>query len=99
MPLAGLASEPSAVVQAKTGRRLSYGEIPAFTQIPATAPSIKPEELKKPEQYRLIGKDVMRVELPTKVTGTAQYSIDVQLPGMLYGAVLRGPVEGTSPES
>jgi len=41
----------------------------------------------------------MRVELPTKVNGTAQYSIDVQLPGMLYGAVLRGPVEGTSPES
>src|SRR6266498_12780 len=47
--------------------------------------------------FTLIGKDVMRVELPTKVNGTAQYSIDVQLPGMLYGAVLRGPVEGTSP--
>src|SRR6266446_5904125 len=99
VPLAELSTEPSAVVHAKTGRRLSYGEIAAFTQIPATAPAIKPEELKKPEQYRLIGKDVMRVELPTKVNGTAQYSIDVQLPGMLYGAVLRGPVEGTSPES
>jgi isoquinoline 1-oxidoreductase subunit beta len=96
-PLAELSTEPSAVVHAKTGRRLSYGEIAAFAQLPATAPAIKPEELKKPEQYRLIGKDVMRVELPTKVNGTAQYSIDVQLPGMLYGAVLRGPVEGTSP--
>src|SRR6267378_2941063 len=50
----------------------SYGEIAAFAQIPATAPMIKPEELKKPEQYRLIGKDVMRVELPSKVNGTAQ---------------------------
>src|SRR6266446_868319 len=99
VPLAELSTEPSAVVHAKTGRRLSYGEIAAFTQIPATAPSIKPEELKKPEQYRLIGKDVMRVELPTKVNGTAQYSIDVQLPGMLYGAVLRGPVEGAAPAS
>jgi len=97
VPLAELSTEPSAVVHAKTGRRLSYGEIAAFAQLPATAPAIKPEELKKPEQYRLIGKDVMRVELPTKVNGTAQYSIDVQLPGMLYGAVLRGPVEGTSP--
>jgi len=97
VPLAELSTEPSAVVHAKTGRRLSYGEIAAFAQIPATAPAIKPEELKKPGQYRLIGKDVMRVELPTKVNGTAQYSIDVQLPGMLYGAVLRGPVEGTSP--
>src|SRR5712671_860344 len=97
VPLAELSTEPGAVVHAKSGRRMGYGEIAAFAQIPATAPSIKPEELKKPEQYRLIGKDVMRVELPTKVNGTAQYSIDVQLPGMLYGAVLRGPVEGAAP--
>src|SRR5438093_1355610 len=99
VPLAELSTEPSTVVHAKTGRRTSYGEIAAFAQIPATAPTIKPEELKKPGQYRLIGKDVMRVELPTKVNGTAQYSIDVQLPGMLYGAVLRGPVEGAAPAS
>src|SRR6267143_3897448 len=97
VPLAEVSTEPSAVVHVKTGRKLSYGEIAAFAQIPAAAPAIKPEELKKPEQYRLIGKDVMRVELPSKVNGTAQYSIDVQLPGMLYGAVLRGPVEGSAP--
>src|SRR5712692_592176 len=99
VPLAELSTEPSAVVHAKSGRRMSYGEIAAFAQVPATAPAIKPEELKKPEQYRLIGKDVMRVELPSKVNGTAQYSIDVQLPGMLYGAVLRSPVEGAAPAS
>jgi isoquinoline 1-oxidoreductase subunit beta len=40
----------------------------------------------------------MRVELPTKVNGTARYSIDVQVPGMLYGAVLRAPVEGSAPD-
>jgi len=33
----------------------------------------------------------MRVELPRKVNGTAQYAIDVQVPGMLYGAILRAP--------
>src|SRR5438876_7815121 len=97
VPLSELATEPNAVVHAKSGRRVGYGDIAAITEVPAIAPAIKPEELKKPEQYRLIGKDVMRVELPAKVNGTAQYSIDVQLPGMLYGAVLRGPVEGTSP--
>jgi len=96
VPLSELTTEPSAVVHAKSGRRMSYGEIAALAEIPAAAPAIKPEELKKPSEYRLIGKDVMRVELPTKVDGTAQYSIDVQLPGMLYAAVLRGPVEGTS---
>src|SRR6266436_3534511 len=97
VPLAELSTEPSTVVHAKSGRRLGYGEIAAVAQLPAVAPAIKPEELKQPGQYRLIGKDVMRVELPSKVDGRAQYSIDVQLPGMLYGAVLRGPVEGSGP--
>ena len=62
------------------------------------APEVAESELKKPEQFRLIGKDVMRVEMPSKVNGTAQYSIDVQVPGMLYGAILRAPVEGAAPD-
>ncbi len=97
VPVAELSTEPSVVVHAKSGRRLSYGEIAAFAEIPAKAPEIKPEELKKPSEFRLIGKDVMRVELPGKVNGTARYSIDVQVPGMLYGAIVRSPVEDSGP--
>ena len=41
----------------------------------------------------------MRFELPAKVNGTARYSIDVQVPGMLYGAILRAPIDGSSPET
>jgi isoquinoline 1-oxidoreductase subunit beta len=93
-----LTTEPSVVVHGKTGRKLSYGEIAAFAEIPAQAPQIKPEDLKKPADFRLITKDVMRAELPHKVNGSAQYSIDVQVPGMLYGAVLRAPVEGATPD-
>jgi isoquinoline 1-oxidoreductase subunit beta len=40
----------------------------------------------------------MRIELPTKVNGSAIYAIDVQVPGMIYGAVLRSPVEGGAPD-
>ncbi len=40
----------------------------------------------------------MRVELPRKVNGSATYGIDVQVPGMLYGTVLRAPVEGSVPD-
>lgn len=98
VPVEELTTEPSVVVHAKSGRRLSYGEIAAFAELPAKAPEIKPDQLKRPNQFRLIGHDVMRVELPTKVNGSAQYSIDVQLPGMLYGAVVRAPVEGATPE-
>src|SRR6476619_3135689 len=97
VPVDELTTEPSVVVHAKSGRRLTYGEIAAFAEIPAKPPEIKPEDLKKPAQFRLISKDVMRTELPSKVNGSATYSIDVQVPGMLYGAVLRAPVEGSAP--
>ena len=98
VPVTELTTEPSAVVHAKSGRKLSYGEIAAFAEIPDKAPEVKPEALKKPGEFRLIGKDVGRVELPAKVNGTARYSIDVQVPNMLFGAVLRAPVEGSAPD-
>ena len=98
VPVDELTTEPSTVVHAKSGRRLSYGEIAATAQVPDKAPNIKPDQLKKPKDFRLITKDVMRVDLPGKVNGTARYSIDLQVPNMLYGTVLRAPVEGSVPD-
>jgi isoquinoline 1-oxidoreductase subunit beta len=99
VPAGELTTGPNVVIHERSGRRLSYGEIAAFAEIPAQAPEVAESELKKPDQFRLIGKDVMRIELPRKVNGTAQYSIDVQVPGMLYGAILRSPVEGAGPDT
>jgi len=98
VPVAELTTGPNVVVHEKSGRKLSYGEIAAFADIPAKAPEVAESELKSPDKFRLIGRDVMRVELPSKVNGTAQYAIDVQVPGMLYGAILRSPVEGAGPD-
>lgn len=98
VPVEELTTEPSVVVHPKSGRKLSYGDIAAVAEIPAKAPEIKPEQLKKTSEFRLIGKDVMRIELPSKVNGTAQYGIDIQVPGMVYGTVLRAPVEGSVPD-
>ncbi len=98
VPVEELSTGPNVVIHEKSGRRLSYGEIATFAEIPAKAPEVAESELKRPDQFRLIGKDVMRIELPQKVNGTAQYSIDVQVPGMLYGAILRSPVEGAAPD-
>src|SRR2546428_2434560 len=47
VPVEELTSEPSLVVHAKSGRRLSYGDIAVFAEVPAKAPEIKPEQLKK----------------------------------------------------
>jgi isoquinoline 1-oxidoreductase beta subunit len=98
VPVAELSTGPSVVVHAKSGQRIGYGDIVAFAKIPAVAPDIKPETLKKTSDFRLIGHDVMRVELPTKVNGSATYAIDVQVPGMIYGAILRTPVYGGAPD-
>ncbi len=44
----------------------------------------------------MIGKkDIKRVDVPSKVNGTAKYGIDVQVPGMVYASLLhRAPMEG-----
>src|SRR3954453_11707532 len=57
VPVEELTTEPSVVVHAKSGPKLSYGEIAAFAEIPDKAPDIKPEALKKRGEFRLIGKD------------------------------------------
>jgi isoquinoline 1-oxidoreductase beta subunit len=97
--VAELTTAPSVVIHAKSGRRLGYSTIAGFAEIPAIAPAVADSELKPASQFRLIGKDVMRVDMPGKVNGTARYSIDVEVPGMLYGAVLRAPVEGAAPQT
>ena len=40
---------------------------------------------------KLIGTDVVRIDSPLKVSGQAQYTTDVQLPGMLYATTVRCP--------
>ncbi len=43
------------------------------------------------DQMQYIGKPVRRVDGDVKVTGKAKYTYDIQLPGLLYGRVLRSP--------
>jgi 4-hydroxybenzoyl-CoA reductase subunit alpha len=42
-------------------------------------------------KYSVIGTRVHRVDGPEKVTGSAEYTYDIVLPGMLYGKILRSP--------
>ncbi|MCD5400752.1 MAG: molybdopterin-dependent oxidoreductase [Dehalococcoidia bacterium] len=41
--------------------------------------------------FKTIGKSEPRRDLPEKLTGEAKYAADVQLPGMLFGKILRSP--------
>jgi isoquinoline 1-oxidoreductase beta subunit len=87
---ASLRTEPGFVVNGSL--RLAYGEIAAFGTVPSPLPAVDLKELKDPKTFRLIGKQVPRRDLPAKVNGTAQYAIDVSLPGMVYASTLHSPV-------
>jgi isoquinoline 1-oxidoreductase subunit beta len=98
VPLGELHTEPSMVVHAASNRTMSYGEIAGFAQVPATMPSIDKSALKKLADYRILGKNIPRLDIPAKANGSAQYAIDVQVPNMVYATVLRTPVEEGSPQ-
>jgi isoquinoline 1-oxidoreductase beta subunit len=85
---ASLRTEPGFVVNPANGKKLSYGEIAAKGELPEKLPVIKPEELKARKDWRLITKGVPRRDIPGKVNGTAQYGIDVQVPGMVYASAV-----------
>ncbi len=96
---AGLRTEPGAVLDPGSGRRLSYGEIAGFGKVPDVLPSVDESELKPRSAFRLIGRSVPRVDIPAKVDGSAQFAIDVQLPGMVYATTRHSPVHNGAPES
>jgi isoquinoline 1-oxidoreductase subunit beta len=98
VPLAEVTTGPSVVIHAKSGRRMSYGDIAKFATVPAELPKVDPSELKKPSDYRIVGKSVARLDTPAKVNGKAQYGMDVQVPNMVYATLLRAPVEGAAPD-
>lgn len=42
-------------------------------------------------EYSVVGKSLPRVDGPAKLTGQAKYTVDIVLPDMLYGKILRSP--------
>ena len=97
VPVGELSTEPSVVVHKGSGRRIGYGEITSFAAAPNELPKISEADLKPTASFRLIGKDVPRRDVPLKVNGSAKYGMDVQVPGMVYAAVLQSPYAGGAP--
>ncbi len=98
VPAAELRTEASRVIHT-SGRAMTYAEVARVAQVPSEAPKVDKSMLKPMAQFRLIGKDLPRVDVPGKSSGTAKYGIDQRLPGMLWASVLRAPVQGEVPES
>src|SRR5262249_57566363 len=50
--------------------------------------------LKDPKEWKIIGKSPKRLDTPEKVTGRAEFGIDVKMPGLLTAMVARSPAFG-----
>ncbi|MFC6687674.1 xanthine dehydrogenase family protein molybdopterin-binding subunit [Jhaorihella thermophila] len=68
----------------------------AYTDLAEAAAGRKPVEadLRDRSQWRLLGRSQPRVDMVGKVTGTAQFGIDLRLPGMKFASVKRNPRQG-----
>ena len=74
-----------------SGRKLAFGELvtkAAKLPVPADPP------LKDAKDYRCVGEPLARLDVPSKVDGTAQFGIDFRVPGMKYALLARCPVIG-----
>ncbi len=98
VPMDELTTEPGLVVHQGSGRKMPYGDIVEILEAPESIPELRPEQLKKPEDFRLIGNaNLKRVDVPGKTDGTAEFSMDIQVPGMVYAVIERGKVHRAGP--
>ncbi|PKR55003.1 xanthine dehydrogenase family protein molybdopterin-binding subunit [Thalassospira marina] len=95
--LAEVTTGPGMVIHAPTSQRLRYGEIASLPTLPENVPAATEADLKPRSEWRIIGTDQDRRDIPGKTRGETVYSIDVRLPGMVYAAQILAPVEGETP--
>jgi isoquinoline 1-oxidoreductase beta subunit len=83
-------AENGRVINAQ-GKALSYGELAGAA---AKEPVPKDLKLKPKSSFQIIGKSRARIDTPGKVDGSAEFGLDVKLPGMLHAVLAQSPVLG-----
>ncbi|MEO1729806.1 MAG: molybdopterin cofactor-binding domain-containing protein [Pseudomonadota bacterium] len=74
----------------KSGETLSYGNL-AELAAKLPVPAEDAITMKKPEDWRLIGKEVSSLTIPMITRGEGQFGIDVDVPDMVYAVIARPP--------
>jgi len=73
------------------GRKVAYGEL---AEAAMALPVPEKVTLKRPEDFRIIGRPTPRLDARAKSSGRQGYGIDIRLPGQLTAVVARPPVFG-----
>ena len=79
------------VLHPPTGRSIKYAAVAADA---ARMPVPENVALKRPQDFRLIGTSVKRLDAPAKVNGTAVFGIDVRPPGVKIATLAQSPTFG-----
>jgi isoquinoline 1-oxidoreductase beta subunit len=91
VPTSDCTAAMSKITHKPTGRTFRYGEL----AVEAAAIKLDKEPaLKKPDQYKFIGRRLARLDVPLKINGTAKYGIDLDVPDMVHAAIIACPVFG-----
>jgi len=96
VPAAELTTDKGVVYHAGSKRQASYGSLVGKA---AALPVPDKVTLKDPKDFKLIGHQPPRVDVAAKVDGTAQFTLDVALPGMLVALLKRPPLFGATVKS
>ncbi len=73
------------------GKKATYGQLAAAA---SKLPVPEKPSIKDPKDFTIVGKATRRLDTPAKVNGSAEFGIDVKLPGMVYAALEQCPVIG-----
>jgi isoquinoline 1-oxidoreductase beta subunit len=92
VPVSELSAENSTIIHAASQRRATYADLASAA---AELPMPDAPRLKTPDEYTIMGTDVARFDVPSKVDGTAPFGIDARPPGLKYATVKAAPVFGT----
>ena len=96
VPVADLTVELGVVYHAAGKRQARFGTLVATA---ATLPVPETVKLKDPKDFTLIGHRLPRVDAAAKSNGTAQFTLDLVLPGMLVALLKRPPLFGATVKS
>ncbi len=89
--VAGITVEKGVVKHAASGKSATFGELANAAKTIDVPTAVT---LKKPEDFKIIGTDVPRMDSEAKSTGAAEFTIDFNKDGLLTVLVARSPVFG-----
>jgi isoquinoline 1-oxidoreductase beta subunit len=96
VPAGEITVEQGVVAHRGSNRRATFGQLAVKA---AAMPVPQDVALKARKDFRLIGGQVRRIDARSKTTGTATYTLDVTLPGMLTAVVAHPPRFGATVKS